>query len=58
MKATGIVRFVNLALSGMLAGNEFGMWAAVHTALGGLAPEERIRAEQEMTRRYAAIMPV
>ena len=57
MKVLGIVRFVNLALSGMLAGNEFGTLAAVHPALGDLGPEERIRAEQELTRRYAAIMP-
>ena len=53
-----IVRFANLMLAGMLAGNEFGTWAAVHPSLGKLGPEERIRAEQEITRRYAAIMPV
>jgi uncharacterized membrane protein len=52
-----IVRFVNLVLAGMLAGNEFGTWAAVHPSLGKLGPAERIRAEQEVTRRYAAIMP-
>ena len=49
-----IVRFANLTLAGMLAGNEFGTWAAVHPSLGKLGPEERIRAEQEITRRYAA----
>jgi len=53
-----IVRLANLMLAGMLAGNEFGTWAAVHPSLGKLGPEERIRAEQEITRRYAAIMPV
>ena len=51
------VRFTNLVLAGMLAGNEFGTWAAVHPALGKLGPAERIRAEQEITRRFAAIMP-
>ncbi len=52
------VRFANLVLAGMLAGNEFGTWAAVHPSLEKLSPPERIRAEQEVTRRFAAIMPV
>ena len=52
-----IVRFVNLSLTGVLAGNEFGTWAAVHPALEKLSTPERIRAEQEVTRRYAKIMP-
>jgi uncharacterized membrane protein len=52
-----IVRAANLVLAGMLAGNEFGTWAAVHPSLEKLGLEERIRAEQEITRRYAAIMP-
>lgn len=52
------VRFVNLLLAGSLAGNELGTWAAVHPALERLSPPERIRAEQEVTRRFAAIMPV
>ncbi len=51
------VRFANLALAGMLAGNEFGTWAAVHPSLEKLSPQERIRAEQEVTRRFGAIMP-
>jgi uncharacterized membrane protein len=50
-------RFVNLVLAGLLAGNEFGTKAAVHPALERLGPPERVRAEQEVTRRYAAIMP-
>lgn len=58
MKVLGIVRSVNLVLAGMLAGNEFGTWAAVHPSLGKLGPAERIRAEQEITRRFGAIMPV
>ena len=52
-----IARFVNLLLAGLLTGNEFGTWAAVHPALGKLPVAERIRAEQEVTRRYAKIMP-
>jgi hypothetical protein len=28
MKGSAIVRFANLVLAGMLAGNEFGTWAA------------------------------
>ena len=54
---SGFVRFASLVLAGMLAGNEFGTWAAVHPSLGKLGPAERIRAEQQITRRYAAIMP-
>ena len=50
-------RFVNLVLAGLLAGNEFGTKVAVHPALERLGPPERVRAEQEVTRRYAAIMP-
>ena len=48
------VRFANV----VLAGNEFGTWAAVHPSLAKLSPPERIRAEQELTRRFGAIMPV
>jgi uncharacterized membrane protein len=57
MKVLGITKAVNLLLAGLLAGNEFGTWAAVHPSLGKLGPAERIRAEQQITRRYAAIMP-
>ena len=49
--------FVNLLLAALLAGNEFGTWVAVHPALSKLSAAERIRAEQEVTRRFAAIMP-
>jgi uncharacterized membrane protein len=52
------VRFVNLMLAGLLVGNEFGTKVAVHPALERLSVPERIRAEQEVTRRYAAIMPL
>lgn len=51
------VRFANLVLAGTLAGNELGTWAAVHPALERLSPPERLRAEQEITRRFGAIMP-
>ncbi len=52
------VRFVNLILAALLTGNEFGTWAAVHRALERLNTPEHIRAEQEVTRRYAKIMPL
>ena len=51
------IRSVNLLLAGMLAGNEFGTWAAVHPALEELSPVERLRAEQALTRWFGAIMP-
>jgi hypothetical protein len=57
MKASKIVRFVNLLLAGTLTGNEFGTLAPVHPALEELSPPERIRAEQEVTRRFGTIMP-
>ena len=50
-------RLVSLLLTGTLAGNEFGTWAAVHPAVERLSPPERLRAEQELTRRFGAIMP-
>jgi hypothetical protein len=52
------VRFVNLVLAGMLVGNEFGTKVALHPALEELSTPERIRAEQAVTRRYGAIMPL
>jgi hypothetical protein len=57
MKASKIVRFANLALAGTLTGNEFGTLTGVHPALVELSPAERVRAEQEVTRRLGAIMP-
>src|SRR5918998_2214065 len=50
-----VARFVNLVLAGLLAGNELGTKAAVHPVLERLGTPERIRAEQEVTRRYAAL---
>ena len=52
-----VVRLVNLVLAGLLAGNELGTKVAVHPSLERLSTPERIRAAQEVTRRYAAIMP-
>jgi uncharacterized membrane protein len=56
--ALKVARFVNLVLAGLLVGNEFGTKVAIHPALEALMTPERIRAEQEVTRRYAAIMPL
>jgi uncharacterized membrane protein len=53
-----ISRFFNLVLAGLLAGNELGTRVAVHPALCRLSTSERIRAEQQVTRRFAAIMPL
>jgi hypothetical protein len=50
-------RLVNLILTGMLTGNEFGGWIGVHPALGSLSASEHIRAEQAVYRRYGKIMP-
>jgi uncharacterized membrane protein len=55
--ALKIVRFANLVLAGLLTGNEFGSWAAVHPALSNLPAPAHIRAEQEIVRRYGKIMP-
>ncbi len=52
-----IVRLVNLLLAALLAGNEFGTWAAVHRALWSMPTPEHIRAAQAFTRRFASIMP-
>ena len=52
-----VARFVNLILAGLLVGNEVGTKVAIHPSLERLSTPERIRAEQEVTRRYAAIMP-
>lgn len=52
-----IARFVNLVLAGLLAGNEFGSWVAVHRSLWTMPTPEHIRAEQALTRRFKSIMP-
>ena len=53
----GTVRLLNLLLAGMLAGSELGTWAAVPPSLEGLSPPGRLWGEQELTRRFGAIMP-
>jgi uncharacterized membrane protein len=53
-----VSRFVNLVLTGMLTGNEFGSWVTVHPALGSLPPQAHLQGEQAVTRRYGRIMPV
>lgn len=50
-------RFINVLLSGMMVGNEFGGWVAVHPALNTLPPAAHIAAEQAVVRRYKTIMP-
>ena len=50
-------RFINLLLSGMMVGNEFGGWIAVHPALNTLPPAAHVAAEQAVVLRYKAIMP-
>ena len=55
--ALKIARLLNLLLAGVLVGNEFGSWAAVHPALGTLPPAAQVRAEQAITRRYGQMMP-
>ena len=52
-----LVRGANLLLAGLLTGNELGTKLTVHPALEDLGVAERIRAEQALTRRFAAIMP-
>ena len=56
--ALKVARLVNLFLTGLLTGNEFGSWVTVHRALGDLPPKEHVQAEQAMTRRYGRVMPV
>ena len=53
-----VTRFANLLLAGLLVGNEFGTKVAIHPSLERLSTPERIRAEQEVTRSYAAIMTI
>jgi uncharacterized membrane protein len=56
--ALKIARLVHLILAGMLTGNEFGSWAAIHPALSTLPARAHIEAEQAIYRRYGAIMPL
>ncbi len=49
---------LNLAATGILVGNEFATWAVVHRAVRALPVSSQVIAEQAMTRRYLALMPV
>jgi uncharacterized membrane protein len=50
-------RFVNVLLTGVLTGNEFGSWAALHPALRELPHQAHVRSEQAVTRRFGKMMP-
>ncbi len=50
-------RFINLLLTGVLTGNEFGSWAGLHPALHELPQQVHVRSEQAVTRRYGKMMP-
>src|SRR4028119_1844802 len=50
-------QFVNLFITGVLTGNEFGSWAALHPALRELPHRSHVRSEQAVTRRFGKIMP-
>lgn len=55
--ARRIARFVNLLLASILVGNEVGTWAVIHPALHTLPTPAHVQAEQELVRRYGALMP-
>src|SRR5919107_6462203 len=55
--ALKVAQFVNLLLTGVLTGNEFGSWAALHPALRELPHQAHVRSEQAVTRRYGKMMP-
>ena len=50
-------QFVNLFITGVLTGNEFGSWAGLHPALRELPHQAHVRSEQAVTRRYGKMMP-
>ena len=50
-------RFVNLFLTGVLTGNEFGGLVGFHPALYRLPTDAHASAEQEITARLGKIMP-
>ena len=50
-------RFANLFLVGVLTGNEFGSWTALHPALRELPHQAHVRSEQAVTRRFGKMMP-
>ena len=52
-----MMRFLNLLLSGVLTGNEFGGFVGFHPALYELPTEAHARAERAITSRFGKIMP-
>ena len=50
-------RFLNLLLTGVLTGNEFGGFVGFHPALYELPTEAHARAERAITVRFGKIMP-
>jgi hypothetical protein len=55
--AENSVSMTNVCLAGLLTGNEWGGWVAVHPALDKLPGSPRLQAEQAVYRRYGRIMP-
>ncbi len=51
------MRFLNLLLTGVLTGNEFGGLVGFHPALYELPTEAHARAERAITSRFGKIMP-
>src|SRR5215210_2324820 len=51
------VRFLNLLLTGVLTGNEFGGFVGFHLALYELPTESHARAEKAITSRFGRLMP-
>ena len=50
-------RFLNLLLTGVLTGNEFGGFVGFHPALYELPTEAHARAERAITSRFGKLMP-
>ena len=55
--ALKVMRFLNLLLTGVLTGNEFGGFAGFHPALYDLPTEAHARAERAITSRFGKLMP-
>ena len=52
-----MARFINLLLTGVLTGNEFGGFVGFHPALYELPTEVHARAERAITSRFGKLMP-
>jgi hypothetical protein len=50
-------RLLNLVLTGMLTGNEFGRLVGFHPALYELPTEAQARGERAITSRFGKLMP-